>query len=269
MKAIHGLGLGVFGFCTGLAFASGGFTNGTAKLISMLGVGALPASFITYLVADTKSQRLLNHAENKNEQAGQTLHKIIREFERSKSRLATVSSQLESLKDELKEARNTINSLGHNKLESTSLIAQLKAKLNQLSTQTQKDTQRIEYLESETEQWEFNFKTQVETEANKRFQLAKSQELEKIYHEHDSITSEAMQLFRRLQTWGEKVAHGHQSKAEIIKSLASSYNENLDEVGEAIASERQNYIEQIELLNERVGQLQQQLAGDLIEPVYQ
>ena len=68
-----------------------------------------------------------------------------------------------------------------------------------------------------------------------------------------------MQLFRRLQSWGEKVAHGHQSKAEIIKSLASSYNENLDEVGEAIAHERQNYIEQIELLNERVGQLQQQL----------
>lgn len=268
MKAIHGLGLGIFGFCTGLAFASGGFTNDTAKLISILGVGAFPASFITYLVADTKSQRLLNHAENKNDQAGQTLHKIIREFDNCKSKLATVSSQLESLKDELKEARNTINSLGNSKLENTGLIAQLQARLNQLSTQTQKDAQRIEYLQAETEQWEFNFKTQVEAIANKRFQLAKSQELEKIYHEHDSITSEAMQLFRRLQNWGEKVAHGHQSKAEIIKSLASSYNENLDEVGEAIASERQNYLLQIELLNERVGQLQQQLQGDLVEPVY-
>jgi DNA-directed RNA polymerase subunit RPC12/RpoP/flagellar biosynthesis chaperone FliJ len=268
MKAIHGLGLGVFGFCTGLAIASGGFTNDIGKLISMLGVGALPASFITYLVADTKSQRLLNHAENKNEQAGQTLHKIIREFDNCKSKLATVSSQLESLKDELKEARNTINSLGNSKLENTGLIAQLQARLNQLSTQTQKDAQRIEYLQAETEQWEFNFKTQVEAEANKRLQVAKSQELEKIYNEHDLITSEAMALFRRLQSWGEKVAHGHQSKAEIIKSLASSYNENLDEVGEAIAHERQNYLLQIELLNERVGQLQQQLQGDLVEPVY-
>ncbi|MFS0519784.1 hypothetical protein ACEYW6_34510 [Nostoc sp. UIC 10607] len=268
MKLSHGLGLSAFSLCAGLVVASGGFTNDIAKVMSMLGVGALPASFITYLIADTKSQKLLNDAESKNQKAGETLHKIIRDFERSKSKLANASSQLESLKDELKEARNTINSLGHNKLENTSLIAQLQAKLNQLSTQTQKDAQRIEYLQAETEQWEFNFKTQVETEANKRFQLAKSQELEKIYHEHDSITSEAMQLFRRLQNWGEKVAHGHQSKAEIIKSLASSYNENLDEVGEAIANERQNYIEQIELLNERVGQLQQQLAGDLIEPVY-
>jgi chromosome segregation ATPase len=123
----------------------------------------LPASFLTYFIADTKSQRLLNDAESKNKKAGETLHKVIREFDNCKSRLTTVNSQLETVKDELKEARSTINSLGHSKLENTGLIAQLQAKLNQLSTQSQKDAQRIEYLESETEQWEFNFKTQVET----------------------------------------------------------------------------------------------------------
>jgi hypothetical protein len=268
MRLSHSLGLSAFSLCAGLVVASGGFANDTAKIISMLGVGALPASFITYLIADTKSQRLLNDAESKNQKAGETLHKIIRDFDTCKSKLASVTSLLETVKDELKEARNTIKSLGHNKLENTGLIAQLQAKLNQLSTQTQTDSQRIEYLQAETEQWEFNFKSQVETEANQRFQLAKSQELEKIYTEHDSITSEAMQLFRRLQSWGEKVAHGHQSKAEIIKSLASSYNDNLDEVSKAISEERQNYLNQIELLNERVGQLQQQLQGDLVEPVY-
>ncbi len=268
MKVIHGLGLGAFGLCAGLAVASGGFTSDKAKLISILGMGAFPASFITYLVIDTKAQKLINKAESQTKKAGDTLHQVIREFDNCKGNLATVSSQLETVKDELKEARNTINSLGNSKLENTGLIAQLQAKLNQFSTQSQQDKQRIEYLESEVEQWEFNFKSQVETEANKRFGLAKSQELEKIYTEHDSITSEAMQLFRRLQSWGEKVAHGHQSKAEIIKSLASSYNENLDEVGEAIAQERQHYLEQIELLNERVAQLQRELQGDLVEPVY-
>lgn len=268
MKLSISLGLSAFSLCAGLVVASGGFANDTAKIISMLGVGGLPASFITYLIADTKSQRLLNDAESKNQKAGETLHKIIRDFDTCKSKLASITSLLETVKDELKEARNTINSLGHNKLENTGLIAQLQGKLNELSTRTQKDAQRIEYLETETEQWEFNFKTQVETEANQRFQLAKSQELEKIYTEHDLITSEAMQLFRRLQSWSEKVAHGHASKAEIIKSLASSYNDNLDEVSKAITEERQNYLSQIELLNERVGQLQQQLQGDLVEPVY-
>lgn len=238
MRLFQSLGLSAFSLCAGLALAlpavgiaSGGFANDIGKIISMFGVGALPASFITYLIADTKSQKLLNDAESKNKKAGETLHKIIRDFDNCKSRLVTVNSQLESLKDELKEARNTINSLGHNKLENTGLIAQLQAKLNQLSTQSQTDSQRIEYLESETEQWELNFKVQLEAEANKRFQVAKSQELEKIYQEHDLITSEAMQLFRRLQSWSEKVSHGHQSKAEIIKSLATSYNDNLDEVG--------------------------------------
>ncbi len=275
MKLSHGLALSAFSLCAGLAVASGGFSNNTAKIVSMLGVGALPASFITYLVTDSKSQKLLNDAESKNIKAGETLTKVIREFDNCKKKLTTIHSQLETVKDELKEARNTINSLGHAKIENSVMIAHLNSQLDeyqfklfQLSSQSQKDAQRIEYLQAETEQWEFNFKSQVETEANQRFQVAKSQELEKIYNEHDSITSEAMQLFRRLQSWGEKVAHGHQSKAEIIKSLASSYNENLDDVGEAIASERQNYLEQIELLNERVGQLQQQLQGDLVEPVY-
>jgi DNA-directed RNA polymerase subunit RPC12/RpoP len=262
------IGLSAFGLCVGLAIASSSFKTDTVKLISILGLGALPASFITYLVTDSKSQKLLNDAENKNKKAGETLTKVLREFNTCKSKLATVSSQLESLKDELNEARNTINSLSHSKLENTGLIAQLQAKLNQAFTQSQQDKQRIEYLESETEQWEFNFKTQVETEANQRFQLAKSQELEKIYLEHDSITSEAMQLFSRLQNWSEKVAHGHQSKAEIIKSLASSYNDNLDEINQSVDQERENYLEQIELLNMRVGQLQHELQGDLVEPVY-
>ncbi|MCC5620814.1 hypothetical protein [Nostoc sp. CHAB 5715] len=195
MKLSQKLGLSAFSLCVGLAIASSGFKTDTVKLISILGLGALPASFITYLVTDSKSQKLLNDAENKNKKAGETLTKVLREFDTCKSKLATVNSQLESLKDELKEARSTINSLGHNKLENTGLIAQLQAKLNQLSTQTQKDAQRIEYLESETEQWEFNFKSQVDTESNRRFQLAKSQELEKIYQEHDLITQEAMQLF--------------------------------------------------------------------------
>lgn len=116
MRLSHSLGLSAFSLCAGLVVVSGGFTNDIAKLISMLGVGALPASFITYFIADTKSQRLLNDAESKNQKAGETLHKIIRDFEACKSKLANASTQLESLKDELKEARNTINSLGHSKL---------------------------------------------------------------------------------------------------------------------------------------------------------
>lgn len=239
------------------------------------GLGAICGGFVAYLVADAKLQKELRKASKIARSASDNLHSVINKYEASKAKIAKLNSELEILRDELKEARNTINSLGHARIESSVMTAHLnskldeyQAKLTQFFNQSQKDKQRIEYLESEVEQWEFNFKSAVDAEANKRFQIAKQGELEKIYIEHDSITSEAMALFRRLQSWGEKVAHGHASKAEIIKSLASGYNQNLDEVGQAINAERQNYLEQIELLNIRIGQLQQQLAGDLIEPQY-
>ncbi|MBD2441004.1 hypothetical protein [Nostoc sp. FACHB-110] len=239
------------------------------------GLGAICGGFVTYLVTDAKLQKELIKAAKVARSASDNLHSVINKYEASKAKTAKLNSELSALKDELKEARNTINSLGHTKIENSVMVAHLnskldeyQAKLTQIFTQSQKDKQKIEYLESEIEQWEFNFKSAVDAEANKRFQLAKQTELEKIYSEHDSITTEAMQLFRRLQNWSEKVAHGHASKAEIIKSLASGYNQNLDEVSKAITSERQNYLEQIELLNERIAQLQRELQGDLLEPVY-
>lgn len=264
---------------TGLLIASLGIATGLvislSKSDNLKLLAAIPASFITYLVSDTKAQKLINKAEDKLKNAGNTLHKVIRDFDTCKAESLKLFNQLQQLQDELKEARNTINSLGQSKIENSVMIAHLnskldeyQAKLSQLFTQSQKDKQRVEYLEAEINQWEVTFNVKVEETSNQKLQLAKQIELEKIYQEHDSITSEAMALFRRLQSWGEKVAHGHQSKAEIIKSLASSYNDNLDEVSRAINAERQNYLEQIELLNERVGQLQQQLAGDLLEPVY-
>jgi hypothetical protein len=106
------------------------------------------------------------------------------------------------------------------------------------------------------------------TESEARFQVAKRAEIQKIFDEHDAITSQTIQLFQRLQGWGEKVAHGHQTKREIIKNLATSYNANLDELGQLVEKERGHYIEQIELLHEKVGRLQHQINGDLVEPEY-
>jgi len=124
----------------------------------------------------------------------------------------------------------------------------------------------IEQLQDEVEEWEEQFSDRVEVAADAKFQVAKKAEIQKIFDEHDAITSQAMQLFRELQEWGMKVAHGHQTKREIIQNLARSYNENLLEFGETVKKEHSAYLSQIELLNERVGHLQQELAGDLLEP---
>jgi hypothetical protein len=69
-----------------------------------------------------------------------------------------------------------------------------------------------------------------------------------------------MALFRQLQRWGEKVAPRHAAKREIIKNLAASYNANLEELGESVEKERGHYLQQIELLHEKIGRLQHELA---------
>ncbi|HEY9799250.1 MAG TPA: hypothetical protein V6D25_02745 [Leptolyngbyaceae cyanobacterium] len=273
MKTVYSVGLGLLGLGVGLAISTSNIDK--SKLLTMAAVGAIPASFITHLIVDTRAQRLINAAEDKLKNAGSNLHKVISQCQHCESEANTLREQLIQLREELKEARNTINNLGQAKIENSVMIAHLNSKLDEYQTNWNKACREhqlsldtISRLEAELTEWESTFHAQVEVEANKRFQIAKQTELEKIYSEHDSITAEAMALFRRLQSWGEKVAHGHQSKAEIIKSLASSYNENLDEVSIAINDERQNYLEQIEILNIRISQLQQQLQGDLIEPVY-
>jgi len=77
-----------------------------------------------------------------------------------------------------------------------------------------------------------------------------------------------MQMFQELQQWGQKVAYGHQVKREIIKEMASNYNQNLEEFADAARTEISGYVNQIELLNEKIARLQQKLNGDLIEPEY-
>ncbi|MEA5516562.1 transposase-like zinc-binding domain-containing protein [Nodularia sp. UHCC 0506] len=271
MKLSTSISLSVASLCAGFLLSSSGLKSNVA----LAAAAAIPTAFVTYLAVDSKAQSKINQALETNRKAGVTLHKVIRDFDSCKSRLATVTAQLEDLKSELAQARNTVNSLGRGKLECVGECERLLSQLNQL-TQTIKqleldregDAGKITYYQELAIAWEENFTAKLETEVTHRLKLAKQTELEKIYQEHDQITEQSMELFRRLQSWSEKVAHGHNSKKEIIKSLANSYNQNLDQIGNAVEAERSNYLEQIELLNERVGQLQQALAGDLLEPEY-
>ena len=271
MKLSTSISLSVASLCAGFLLSSAGLKSNVA----LAAAAAVPTAFISYLVTDSKAQGKVNAALETNRKAGETLHKVIRDFDDCKSRLATVNCQLENLKSELAFARNTVNSLGLGKLACAGECEKLRSQLaywheeNNMKIATiTKLSETIENLEAVADAWEENFNVKLETEVNHRLKLAKQTELEKIYQEHDQITSQSMELFRRLQSWSEKVAHGHASKKEIIKGLANSYNQNLDQIGNAVENERQNYLEQIELLNERVGQLQQLLNGDLLEPEY-
>ena len=254
------IGTGVCGFLAGVVVA-GLSGNSPGRTLTLAGLLAVPTSFITYLIVDTKAQRKINEVELKASNSKT-------ELENTKSRLAELEKRNTSLSSELSAIEQKLQATEGERSKFAGMVAGLTPAFAKLEEELAASREKVEELEADTQAWEEEFHTRVDVEADKRFQEAKRTEIERIFQEHDFITGEAMRLFRQLHGWGHKVAASHQQKRELITSLAVSYNQNLDELNTAVDKERDQYLQQIEILRERVAQLQHELAGDLVEPSY-
>ncbi|MFO5492358.1 MAG: hypothetical protein ACLBM6_07390, partial [Cuspidothrix sp.] len=258
MKSINlALGSATVGILAGVVICSGQIKDDLVKFIGIAGLAALPASFITYLIVDTKAQNKISKSEKYYQASSDNLLKTVKQLD-------TVTKQNVELVSELAELETIKQAFGQLKNQLTTT----QQRLQELEAKVKSDDTQITKLEDELNQWEAHFHQLLEQETNKRLVIARKTEIDKIFQEHDQITSEAMNLYRELASWGEKIADGHSQKREIITSLAANYNTHLDEVATAIETERNNYLEQIELLNMRVGRLQKELSGELVDPVY-
>jgi hypothetical protein len=263
MKTQKGLLIGSGFAASVFAFgiASGLISPKDAAIASLVGI---PAALTAHIVTDSKAQKRINQADDRAK-------RLERELESALSKTAflkDIEARSQHLAEELNKVRAALQlALGEHQ-KASELNQYLQQTLTTLETDLEASSGRVEELEAECQVWEEEFSDRISTEADAKFQQAKKAEIERIFQEHDAITSQAIALFQRLQGWGEKVAHGHQTKREIIKNLATSYNANLDELGQLVEKERGHYIEQIELLHEKVGRLQHQINGDLVEPEY-
>jgi hypothetical protein len=234
------------------------------KTVSIAALLALPTTFITHLVADTQATKRINQSEERVKGLERELQNAI-----SKATfLEDVEARSQHLSEELNKVRAALQLAVGEHQKASELNQYLQQTLTTLETDLEASSGRVEELQAECEAWEEEFSDRVSVESEAKFQQAKKAEIERIFQEHDAITSGAMALFRQLQGWGEKVAHSHAAKREIIKNLAASYNANLEELGESVEKERGHYLQQIELLHEKIGRLQHELAGDLVEPEY-
>jgi hypothetical protein len=263
MKTNNGLLIGSGFAASVFAFglASGMISLKNASVASLIGI---PAALVTHVITDSRNQKQLRESDSK-------LSKALRDLDtanKSVARLTELETKAHYLSLNLEETKKALDLAVEQHEKAYKLNQVLREESNALETQVAAFKSEIEQLQLEIEEWESQFSDRVEVTADAKFQVAKKAEIQKIFDEHDAITSQAMQLFQELQQWGQKVAHGHQTKREIIQNLARSYNQNLLEFGETVKKEHSAYVAQIELLNERVGQLQHQLNGDLIEPEY-
>jgi hypothetical protein len=238
------------------------------KTLAMGGLMAVPSIYITHLIVDTQANNRLKPLQKKLTDTSSALERSQSQLSNVQAKLTSVDSQNVKLSGELEFLRSSLAICHKSRTEQDDLLTELKSRLTGLTQQLSESKGRVIELEEEVQEWEQNFHDYVAIEADKQFKIARANEIQQIFDEHDAITGEAMQLFRELQAWGQKIAHGHATKREIITNLATQYNENLDELGDSVEKERAHYLEQIELLHEKVGRLQHQLAGDLLEPQY-
>jgi hypothetical protein len=242
----------------------GSTANDAIKIGLLSTASAIGSGYLTYIVVDTKSTNKLRCYERKfNElKTGKQIDEKL--LLRKDDELAAINKQLRNACSELLSAKTENEKL--NKLVDS--IKPLATQLEKLQAELVDYKSRNHELEIINSTWEDGFHNKLNEVVNERVQEMREQEIQRIFDEHDQITSEAMQLAREMQVWGVRVAQGHQAKKDTIRHLVGEYNTNLDEVKTAVETETDRHLRQIEILNERIGILQQQLHGELLEPKY-
>jgi len=270
-QVVLSISAGIVSLCAGTLLTSN-FKN-AGQTITLATLLSLPTVAGLHLVLDGKATRRINEAEakasNSESKASQAEFKAVEAtaiLSQTQSKLADLGRKNSELATELAAVRASLEDVSLHRHQLLVYAEKVQPTINQLQQELRTAQETVEALQAEIEELETDFKEKVEAEAEARFQEAKREEIQRIFDEHDAITQKAMTLFKRLQAWGQKVAVSHEQKRELITSLASAYNQNLDDLGQSVETERGHYLEQIELLHEKVGRLQHQLNGDLLEP---
>ena len=270
-QVVFSVGAGVVSLCAG-TLLSANFKN-AGQTITLATLLSLPTVAALHLVLDGKATRRINEAESKvsnaerkAKEAELCLSDAIANLNQNQLRLSELSKKNSELANDLTSVRKVLEDVSNHRDQLLVYAEQVQPIIIQLQQELRMAQETVETLQAEIESLEADFEQKVEAEAEERFKAAKREEIQRIFDEHDQITCKAMELFKRLQSWGQKVAVSHEQKRELITSLASAYNRNLQDVDQLVEKERSHYIEQIEILNENIGRLQQKLAGDLLEP---
>jgi chromosome segregation ATPase len=158
------------------------------KTVSIAALLALPTTFVTHLVADTQATKRINEAEERVKGLERELQNAI-----SKTTfLEDIEARSQHLSEELNKVRAALQLAVGEHQKAFELNQYLQQTLTILETDLEASSGRVEELQAECEEWELQFSDRVSVESEAKFQQAKKAEIERIFQEHDAITS----------TWG-------------------------------------------------------------------
>lgn len=238
--------------------------SNAVKLGLLSTASGLGAGYLTYVVVDIKANNIKRNYDSK--------FKSLNEGKKATEKLAKhYNDELGKVVSHLDKAVNELHTVKADNEKLNTLVHSLKPLSTQLELlQSEIETYKtnINELQQINSNWESGFVEKLTEQVNQRIQEIREREIQAIFDEHDSITSEALKLASEMKSWGVKVAQGHQAKKDTIRHLVTKYNDSLEETKVAVDAEIETYLRQIEILNERVGRLQHELHGEIFEPQY-
>jgi hypothetical protein len=261
------LGMFATGCLAGVVFTVAAIKT-PARTLSISALASATTSFIACLIVDTRKQNRLNEAEQKASDNRCKLQKTQGELDSAQVAVKQLTDEATKMKEMLGIAKKGLENYESDSEKSRLVIADLVGRVNSLETELASCKLQLKEKDADIQAMQENFEDIVQEEAQKLAKKAEKTRIQEVFQEHDEITSQAMYLFRQLQGWGMKVQERHQTLKETARELRSQYAKHIDEYTEKVNKEREALLQQIEILNERIGLLQHQLAGDLVEPMY-
>ncbi|NES24386.1 MAG: hypothetical protein F6K41_37130, partial [Symploca sp. SIO3E6] len=248
-------GLGTLLFTTGLL-------KPTVKLVALSSLGVIPISIIV--------------SENIHRKANQKVLSLEKTLGDTKASL----KQLKNVRDDNRKLASSLNEMQFKLTNAQSSLFNLEAEYKKLESSYRVieaqcevlKSQQVELSEQVTE-YEESYSNELESEVQQKVQeyIAQDREALKskyraLLEEGEVIYAEAMSISEKYKAWAGEVAKRHQDRKAYIMGLTGEFNKRIGEAQGAWEVERGLLLTQIETLNEKVARLQQQLAGDLIEP---
>ena len=255
------VGSGVFGLLAGFAVITGALN---IKSVSVAGLLALPVGFVCHLTTEATTQKRVRELDEK-------YLKTIRELDTADKKLvflADTEAHNKHLNAELNKVRIALDIATQEYQKAYDLSQYLQTQLSALERQVSASKEEIEELQAEVEEWQIEFNKRLNAAVEEKFLAAQKTEIQKNWETHNQITRDAMTLLEDYQSAARELSDRFAHNNEGIAETRTAYRQHLIDFKNQAIRERDDLLNHIDLLNQKVAQLQHELAGDLVEPEY-
>lgn len=251
------------GILAGILAASVG-QNKVIDFLLTFGASSGSTALIVGMSAESKSRQKIELAESEVQKINSELKKSKADFKEIQKKLVEVTGHYTTLHAQYKilesENQHDKNNLSKAEFQLSSLTAAMEEAKRQISELTYIK----EGYETDWQQMEEEKAQAIAREIKQGIRKAQKEELERIWANADSDC----QNFLKSAEDATEMMLIFKEKADGAKTVALSIAESARKFRDEKNKQIDALIEQIEIKNSRIGLLQQELNGDLIEPKY-